>query len=183
MGINEKQALLVELEHSQQVLLDALRGVSESVARRNPAPDRWSVLQCVEHLAVSEDYLFERIVAAHGSDTPMVDEQREARIVSRGLDRTIKVPSPEVGKPTGRFSTLAEAIRCFRASRERTLEFVQNSDEDLRAKLTSHPMIGVVNCYETLLMMAVHPRRHAMQLEEIKAAFASEEITTQEPSG
>jgi hypothetical protein len=174
MRVHEKQALLLELEQGQQALLDVLHGVSEGLALRNPAPGRWSVLQCVEHVAISEDYLFERIVTAHSSDTPMVNAQREARIVSRGLNRMIRVPSPDVGKPTGRFSTLSEAIRCFQVSRERTIQFVRNCNEDLRAKLTAHPLIGVVNCYELLLMMAVHPRRHAMQLEEIKATLAKD---------
>jgi hypothetical protein len=39
--------------------------------------------------------------------------------------------------------------------------------QDLRRELTSHPLIGVVNCYEILLMMAVHLHRHARQIEEI----------------
>jgi hypothetical protein len=29
-----------------------------------------------------------------------------------------------------------------------------------------------VNCYEILLMIVVHPRRHAEQIAEIKAALA-----------
>jgi hypothetical protein len=43
---------------------------------------------------------------------------------------------------------------------------------DLRAKLTMHPIAGIVNCYERLLIMAVHPRRHALQIEETKATLA-----------
>jgi hypothetical protein len=35
-----------------------------------PAPGKWSILECVEHLAVSEDYLFSQITVAQHSDTP-----------------------------------------------------------------------------------------------------------------
>jgi hypothetical protein len=126
----------------------------------------------VEHLAASEDYLFGQIVAA-SSGAPMVNEKREALIVARGLDRTRPVPAPEVGRPAGRFATLAEAVRHFLASRERTIRFVENCGEDLRSKLTSHPIIGSVNCQEMLLMIAVHPHRHVKQIEEIKAAWPS----------
>jgi len=169
MEAHEKEKLLADLKSGRQALLDVLSGVTEDVAARIPPPGKWSILECVEHLAVSEDYLFSQITASHPSAVPMVNEKREALIVARGLDRTRTVSSPEVGRPTGRFYTLAEAVQSFLANRERTIRFVQNCGEDLRSKLTSHPIIGSVNCYETLLMIAVHPHRHAKQIEEIKA--------------
>jgi ribosomal protein S18 acetylase RimI-like enzyme len=36
-----------------------------------------------------------------------------------------------------------------------------------------HPIAGLVNGYEMLLMIAVHPLRHAQQIDEIRAAFVS----------
>jgi hypothetical protein len=173
MEAHEKQKLLADLESGRQALLDVLSGMTEDFAGRTPAHGRWSVLECVEHLAVSEDYLFGQIVAAQSGE-PMVNEKREALIVARGLDRTRPVQSPEVGRPAARFATLAEAVRGFLASRERTIRFVENCGEDLRAKLTTHPIItGSVNCQEMLLMIAVHPHRHVKQIEEIKAAWLS----------
>ena len=158
---------MADLESGRRVLLDTLNGVTEDVAARTP-PGKWSILECVEHLAVSEDYLFSQIGASHSSPVPVVNEKRENLIVARGMDRTKPVSSPEVGRPAGRFSTLAEAVRSFLATRERTLRFVENCGEDLRSKLTTHPIIGSVNCYETLLMIAVHPKRHAEQIKELK---------------
>jgi hypothetical protein len=167
MEKHEKEKLVADLESGRQTLLDALNGVTEDLAARTP-PGKWSILECVEHLAVSEDYLFSQIAASHSSPAPVFNEKREALIVARGMDRTKPVPSPEAGKPAGRFSTLAEAVQSFLASRERTIRFVENCGEDLRSKLTTHPIIGSVNCYETLLMIAVHPKRHAKQIEETK---------------
>jgi hypothetical protein len=82
------------------------------------------------------------------------------------------VKSPEVGKPQGRFSALADAVQHFLTIRERTIRFVEDCNEDLRCKITSHPIIGTVNCFETLLMIAAHPLRHAKQIEETRAALA-----------
>ncbi len=56
--------------------------------------------------------------------------------------------------------------------RERTVRLAGNCEEDLRLKTTSHPLVGPVNCYEILLLIAVHPQRHAKQIEEIKAGLA-----------
>ena len=174
MEAAERERLLADLENGRQALLDVLTGVTEEVAARRPAPGRWSAIDCVEHLAIAEDYLFSQIAASCNSDAPtlsMPNRNREALILSRGLDRTRTVQSPEGGRPTGRFATLHEAMQYFLASRQRTVRFVESCGEDLRSKLTSHPIIGTVNCHETLLMMAVHPHRHSKQIEEIKTAL------------
>jgi len=174
MEVEERKSLLADLENGRRALLDVLSGVTEEVASRSPAPGKWSVIECVEHLAIAEDYLFSQIAASCYADAPtlsMPNRNREALILSRGLDRTRTVQSPEGGRPKGRFATLREAVQYFLASRERTVRFVENYSEDLRSKLTSHPIIGTVNCHEMLLMMAVHPHRHSKQIEEIKTAL------------
>jgi hypothetical protein len=171
MEAQDRERMLVDLEKGRKALLDALSGVTEEIASSSPAPGRWSVIECVEHLAIAEDYLFSRIAASCYSDAAVINKNREALILSRGLDRTRTVQSPEGGTPTGRFATLREAMQYFLASRDRTVRFVENCSEDLRSKLTSHPILGTVNCHENLLMMAVHPLRHSKQIEEIKTAL------------
>lgn len=170
MTAHEKEQILADLETGRKAILAVLDGVSEDVAAQAPAPGRWSMLECVEHLAVSEDYLLSQIAASRPSDRAVANPEREARIVAAGLDRTRAFASPEVGKPTGRFRTMEEAIRHFLAARERTIRLVESCQDDLRLKLTSHPIAGTVNCYEVLLMIAAHPRRHAEQIKEIRTA-------------
>jgi len=169
MRAHEKKKLLADLERGRQTLLDVLAGVTEELAARKPAPEKWSILECVEHLAVSEEYLLSQIAVSVHSDTPAISRNREVLIVQNGLDRKRKFQSPEVGRPTGRFATLARALQEFLAHRQRTILYVTGCGEDLRCRLTTHPMIATVNCYEVLLMIAVHPLRHVKQIEEIKA--------------
>jgi hypothetical protein len=171
MESQDQDKILAELQTGRKVLLAVLNGVTEDAAARIPSAGKWSVLECVEHVAASEDYLFSQIILSRPSDEPLLNKSREALILTRGLDRTIPVPSPEVGKPAGRFATLSEAVQRFLESRERTIRFVEDCVEDLRSKRTTHPLAGTVNCYEMLLIMAVHPHRHAKQIEEIKAAL------------
>ena len=150
MEPDEKAKRLADLVSGRRVLLDAVSGVTEESARRVPAPGRWSVLECVEHVAVSEDYLFGQIAASQVSEVPMINKQRESLIMAAGLDRAKKIQSPDVGQPAGRFSTLGTAVEHFRATRRRTMQFVETCSEDLRCKITAHP------------------HRHAKQIEEIK---------------
>jgi len=172
MTVEEKQEILVSLEQGRRALLEALDGVTAEQAVRVPAPGKWSILGCVEHLAISEDYLFAQMAKSTPSGTPVLNPQREARIVEHGADRTRRIEAPEQGRPKGRFPTLPDAVQHFLTSRERTVQFVEANQEDLRSKLTAHPLIATVNCHEMLLMMAAHPLRHAKQIEEIKSELA-----------
>ena len=169
MDAGEKEELLGSLRSGQSALLETLAGVTEEAAARLPGPGKWSILQCVEHLAATESILFERVQAATHAGEPVVNTRREALIQARGADRRRPIQAPEAAVPAGRFSTLADAIREFVAHRRRTIDFVENATGDLRCDLTTHPIIGQVNCYEMLLMMAMHPQRHAKQIQEILA--------------
>jgi hypothetical protein len=171
MEAHEKVRILEALDSGREAFLDALSAIAEDLATRSPGPGRWSALECAEHVAVSEDFLFSQVTQATHSEVRVVNEKREAAISARGADRTHAVASPEAVRPTGRFSTLADAVQHFLASREHTIRFVESCREDLRSRLTTHPLLGPVSCYEALLLMAVHAHRHAKQIQEIKTAL------------
>jgi len=168
--MDDRTALVAELRAGEAALRASLAGLDVEMVNRSPAPDRWSILQCVEHLAVVEDYLCTRIEQATRADRTQND-RREQLIVERGLDRSFRFPAPTVAEPAGRFSSLEEAIGAFADARARTIRFVETCGDDLRALTTTHPLIGTVNCHEMLLVMAVHPRRHVQQIEEIRQSL------------
>ena len=170
MDPSEKQELLTLLDAGRDAFLHAVAGVADDIAAVSPGVGSWSVLQCVEHVAMAEDYMLLQVSKATHSEAPVVNKGRESAIKKKGADRTKPVESPDVGKPTGRFLSLTEGVEHFLACRTRTIHLLQTC-EDLRAMLTDHPIIGRVNCHEMLLMMAVHPHRHAKQIHEIKDAL------------
>jgi len=51
---SERSKAVSELERTRDLLLSATANVSEDKAKLKPGPNRWSVLDCVEHLAVTE---------------------------------------------------------------------------------------------------------------------------------
>ncbi len=153
-------------------LAEALAGVDERMAARKPAPEAWSILECVEHLVAAEEFLLGRMLAARTAESASVDSARESRILKRGVDRTARMESPPVARPCGRYLHLRDAVASFSAVRTRTIEWVVGQEGDLRSPITDHPLIpGPVNCREMLLIISVHPRRHAEQIQEIRAAF------------
>jgi hypothetical protein len=172
MNEQERREILASLDKGTIALQVALSGVTEQMAVCFPAPDRWSILGCVEHLVLSEDYLFQQILASQLSDSPLINEKREAMIPVRGLDRSRRIECPPAGCPNGLFPTLSEALELFLTYRERTVQFVKENKEDLRSRITLHPVMGTVNCYEMLQSIAVHTLRHVLQIEEAKAILA-----------
>src|SRR5690349_15512091 len=113
MRETEKQEILHALKTGRDALREALAGVDEQLAIRKPEPGGWSILECVEHLAVSEGFLLSRLRCASQSDHSHENRPREAIIRDRGSDRTRPVQSPEVGQPRNRFASLGEALASF----------------------------------------------------------------------
>lgn len=151
MDKEEQIEILNALQRGQQAFLAALDGITEDLAAKRPGPERWSALECVEHVAVAEDFLLSRIMQAEHASAPLINKFREAGILARGADRTRPAVSPEAVRPTGRFANLSDAVRHLLASRAETIRYVENCSEDLRSMLTTHPLLGPVNCQETLV--------------------------------
>jgi len=170
MDAREKQELLESLESGRDALLVATAGLTEDLAARVPEPGRWSARDCVEHLALVEDHLFAEIEASQPSETPVGSRLRENSILKRGADRSRPLEAPDRVRPTGRFTTLAEALGAFVTNRDQTMRYVRTTDQDPRSRTAHHPLLGPVNCYEILLIMAIHPHRHVQQIREIREA-------------
>ncbi|HZD95682.1 MAG TPA: DinB family protein [Candidatus Sulfotelmatobacter sp.] len=164
--------LLSLLQESRERFLSSFAGVTEEQARVRPAPDRWSVLDTVEHLTAAET-LMVRIVTTQRVSRTVDAPNREEILLLRAADRSRKWDAPESAVPKGRFASLAEAAAKFAASRDEIIRFVEQSSEDLRATEVTHPhaTVGVVSTCEMLIIMAKHAERHAAQIEEIRSAL------------
>ena len=157
---------MARLRQGRDRYLCAFHGVLESSSAWRRTPGSWSILECAEHVAVAEEQMLRawEKLAEPGSSDPAKD----AADCGGAHDRT-QEDSSENSEPKGRCESLFEAIERFRVARERTLQFAENiSVEELRAKVVPHPMAGKLDGYQLLTLMAVHPERHALQVEEIK---------------
>jgi hypothetical protein len=171
MQASEKQQMLALLAAGRQALLDAVDGVGEEQASLAAADGRWSVLECMEHVASVEQYLLARLLEGRRVEESGINPAREKIIARRAGDRSRTIAAPDMVRPGGRYATLAAAVEAFLAARAQTIRYVENSEEEERGKVTTHPLIGTVNCQETLVMMAAHSKRHAEQIREIRAGW------------
>lgn len=169
---HERDYALSALYSSQKQFLDSLNGLTPEQLNFKAAPDRWSIFECAEHIAVAEDTIFGSVSKV--MKTPYVEkklpvpEADDERILVMVTDRSKKLTAPEVLKPTHRFSSVGELKQHFIESRGRTLDYVRYTQDDLRHHQTQSPM-GAIDDYQLVLLIAGHSERHTLQIQEVTA--------------
>ena len=171
MNAVDREQILRLIVESDAALVAAASGVSDEGARKRPEPERWSVLECVEHVILVEDGVFASISVHSTPGAPPVEPRREGQILRGMTNRERKFPAPDHAEPTGRYSSLAEALQEFRKRRARTVAYVEQYQDDPRNRTALHPVLGPVNCQEMFLVLALHPARHALQIKEARKSL------------
>lgn len=77
------------MEQSRDNFLCPLEGVTEEQARVKPSGGGWSILDCVEHVAIAEWGMLRMTQKAPAGDAP-TDLECDARILKNGVDRSRK---------------------------------------------------------------------------------------------
>jgi hypothetical protein len=167
----EGEQALRYLAETRSGVLDAVKGLSEAQWKFKPAPDRWSVAEVVEHLALIEDILTQNILGNIGkAPAPSPDrdpKQIDATILAKVVDRSTKFQAPPPAIPTGRW-TPAVALEHFFNGRDQTVGLLE-STPDLRRHAIDHPVFGPLDGYQWVLAVAAHSARHTKQILEVKA--------------
>jgi len=171
MDPREQTEIVQNLERSREEFLHAVAGITESQAKARPDPERWSVLDCVEHVIIVEERFLSRLEAAEKRDAPLIDKGKEATLMARVPDRSVRAKSPEAAVPGGRFATLEQALEQFNAGRTRSIRFAEDRWDDLYCLAGEHPRFGQLNGVEFMIIIAGHSRRHGEQIRETRAAL------------
>ena len=172
----ERDKAVAELEGSRQAFLDAIKGLSPAQWNFKAAPDRWSIAECAEHIALSEDFIF-GIVTNQVMKSPADPQKREAvkgkedALLKLLQDRSHKATAPEPIDPTKRPMPADDSVKQFLASRTRTINYIKTTQDDLRDHFFDHPVpaIGTLDAYQWIFLISGHSRRHTLQILEVKA--------------
>jgi len=170
----EREHAVAELDSSQKAFLAATNGLSEAQWNFKPAPDRWSITECAEHIGVTETFILQLITeqALKGPAEPekrALVQGKDSTLMTMAVDRTAKFKAPEAIQPTRRWTTSGEITKNVLESRARTIEFVSTTQEDLRDHFMDHPVFKTLDTYQWILLTSGHMRRHTAQILEVKA--------------
>ncbi|MEP6846399.1 MAG: DinB family protein [Panacibacter sp.] len=169
----ERKTAVDLLQQTEQGVIDAVAGLSEAQLNFKPAPDKWSVEDCVKHIAVTEQGLWQMTNGAiqtaatpeKRSEVKATDEQVVQMIESRA--QKVKT-APQMEPQNTPYKSLGEALESFKTNREKLIEYVKTTDADLRNHIVALPP-GSFDSYQMILFIGAHSNRHTQQIEEVKA--------------
>lgn len=170
--------VLSRLDRSREVLRTAIDAVPEHLQRTRPSPDRWSVAEVVEHLALVDRFFAERMADAIDSARAAgVGPERQAReplseeILRRMADRVDRREAREAVSPSGTLSA-EEAWDALDQARQQVRSVVAGADGlALGSVRAEHRAFGSLTIYQWVELTAAHEVRHADQIREIGSAL------------
>ena len=169
----ERKFAVDHLKETRDNLLQSVKGLSEAQLAFKPAPEAWSVQECVAHITLSEEGIWAMTTGTlqqpanpeKRADIKMTDEALLKMIVSREQ----KAKADEALQPAAaKWQTAEAALQHFKEQRQKTIKHIKTSTEDFRNHVAQLPF-GSLDAYQLVLLLSGHTARHTEQIKEIKA--------------
>lgn len=166
----EREMAVKELTHSRDEVLIALDGLSESQVNFKPDEETWSLAEITEHLVITENGIFGMVEESlktpadpsRRGEVKMTDEQ----ILGFIEDRSTRVKTQQQMEPTGQFGDFEATLEMFKDSREKHLNYLKETDDDLRNHYAQLPF-GTLDGLQVILFLSGHTDRHLQQMHEL----------------
>ena len=170
----ERERAVGYLEETRKEFLAAVDGLSEEQWKFKAAPERWSIAETAEHIAVSEGTIWQLVSEKLMKMPPTPDRRGETKakddiILKAVPDRSRTAQAPERLQPTGRWASREELLKAFEAMRAAEIALLKESKEDMRSRFEEHPFLKTIDAYQWLLFNGAHGKRHTAQILEVKA--------------
>lgn len=166
----ELASALALFDGTDATFLDLLSGVSDEAWDFRPAPDRWSVGQCAEHIVRSEAAMFD---TARDALVRPADPQWQTKAGSKTdlltnllPNRGRRVQAPQEIRPTAGLSK-DMVLALFRAQRASARALLRSRDLNLKAHLADNPFFGPLTAHQWLIYGPLHTERHMKQIREV----------------
>lgn len=170
----EREFAIKYLKETKSDFLKSVKGLSDEQWKFKPAPDKWSVAEVSEHIALSEDFLAKMITEKIMKSPEAPAEKRaavkgkEEQIMKMIPDRSQKAQAPEQLKPQNAFTSRDALLKTFTDKRDTNIKYIKETKDPLHAHIAPSP-IGEFDAYQWMIFLAAHSKRHTSQIEEVKA--------------
>ena len=168
-------ALLAHLERTRALFLASIAGLTPEQWSWKPAPERWSVAECAEHITRTEAFLRGLLVdnVQPTDDAALLAKARgkSDAVLAMIVDRTKRFQAPEPLNPASasQLRSRAEIERDYNFERGRTVQHVSTAG-DPTASAASHVAFQELDLAGWVYFQSGHTERHTLQIEEVKAS-------------
>src|SRR5580693_5056353 len=170
MTNEDREHLLVHFEMTGQMLAEQVHGLSRAQLEYRTAPDRWTIRECVSHLAVAEPDYWRDLMKAVKAPADMAGKKSansDADILWYGIDRVVHTKTGGGHEKVETYKDLGDAISRFQTLRVTMIDYIKSTNDDLRAH--SFGSRSPIDCWQWMLEISTHAERHIQQIREIKA--------------
>jgi DinB superfamily len=169
----ERKSAISLMKDTKADVLKSVKELTDAQLNFKAAADRWSVKECMYHIAISEKNLWDML---EGSMKTAANPEKRAEIkitddefIKMMEDRSNKVKTVAAFEPQNTpYKSLDEAMDDFKPRRADHIRYLKSTTEDLRNHVVQMPF-GWIDCYQLCLMIASHSNRHTQQINEVKA--------------
>lgn len=168
-SVAEKYNRLTQKRRNLFLNLDEL---TEKITSFKAGPDKWSIVEVVEHLVIAEEDLLQQLSANIPASTldPASRTPDRYRMVIEVMEQDVEVDVPDKrAEPRGRFA-LEELILKWDDIRDQLPEHLTAvTDENRDDPVYRHPFGGPLTALEALHFIEVHFDNHKRQIDRIVA--------------
>lgn len=170
----ERTYLLDYLNKTKDDYIKSIKGLSDAQWHYKEDTSRWSVAECAEHIIKSEKML--RGYVLDSVLTSPVDPAKKAEVKVKTEDiakmiedrsKKFKTGGPLIPKDI--YATPAEALKSFEEERNKTIEYVKSTKDDLHGHVGKAPL-GTLDAYQWLVFLTAHSARHIKQINEVETS-------------
>lgn len=169
----DRKFAMAYLEQTRDDLKGTIAGLSEDQFNYKPSAERWSVKECLQHIAAAETQLWQSFdamsTAAANPEKRAEIKMSDDQVIKMITDRSFKATAPESMRPvTSTYQTALDAWNGFLSERDKRIKQIKNVKGDLRNHVTQTP-VGWVDSFQWMLFIGGHSNRHTQQIAEVMA--------------
>ncbi len=151
------------LEDARRELVRKVRRLDPKHLKHKPGPERWSILQDLQHLVLAEERMPLEFGAIPASEEPQPDH---LAMVLDVLDGDMLVDVPDPGMVPDGDAELEDLVRGWEQARERLGRFLETVDVgDRDTPVSRHPVTGPLPASACLRLLASHFHHHRRRIE------------------
>ena len=164
----DRQRLLAHLDMTESWLVSELQGLSQAQLKFRMAPESWSIMDVVEHLAIAEPQYWDQFKESLAKPVKpgFKPQVTDAQMLWYGIDRTQRTTTGDARVPRNQFPSMNASLASFKKLRVELMKTAKESQEDLRG---GQSLTASQDLYQWFLMISTHSQRHIMQIREVKA--------------
>ncbi|PIC99117.1 DinB family protein [Sporosarcina sp. P29] len=153
-------------DQARKELLAQVEYLTDEVINRQPAEDRWSIKQILQHLYLMEGSVAKTIQIKLAAEDQNITIDKPIQLT---VDRSNKIEAPDFVTPTLEYSTLHDLKSKLTATHSTLHDVAENATEDqLAVKSYPHPVFGEMSLTQWLPFVGYHEQRHIEQIKEVK---------------